>query len=115
MRDLPAVGRLRGCAGVDRDVGVSKMDEQRIGPVYKVPVTLHGQLYLAPVRAIGLLGDYWAIGYITPTGRHKKLTCKGNENVCKSEAEAVERLNRIAEQRGWEKWPEEWPLKCILM
>ena len=82
-------------------------------PVYEVRVTIKGQPFYAPVKAIRLLGDSWAVGYITPTGRHKKLNVKGNEVVCKSEAEAVERLKRIAKERGWQKWHEAMPQECI--
>ena len=73
------------------------------GPVYRVPVTYRGARYLAHVQALPLLGDNWAVGYVTSTGRHHKLTVKGNEQPLHSEAECIERLERLAAARGWER------------
>ena len=81
-------------------------------PVYKVRVTLKGEPWFAPVKAISLLGDYWAVGYVTPTGRHRKLKIKGNALACTSEADAIVRLTKIAQDRGWEPWPENREEKC---
>lgn len=75
-----------------------------ISPVYEVLVTYRGTRYYAPVKAIQLLGDNWAIGYITPTGSRRKLTVKGNEHTLDNEAACIDRLNQIAAHRGWRKW-----------
>ena len=72
-------------------------------PVYRVQVTHHGQPFMADVQAMKLLGENWAIGYITPTGRHKKLTVKGNEHTLKSEEACITRLKQLAAYRGWRK------------
>ena len=85
------------------------------GPVYEVRVTLKGRPALVPMQVLKLLGENWAPGYIMPSGHHKKYNCKGNEYPAHTEAEAVERLNRIAKERGWRRWPEGKALNCIYL
>lgn len=72
-------------------------------PVYEVTVTHKGAPFVAHVQALEMLGNKWAVGYVTPTGRHKKLTIKGNEHVLDNEAACIDRLNQIAHFRGWKK------------
>lgn len=74
-------------------------------PAYRVQVTYRGAPIVAKVTAMPLLGhDKWAIGYVTPTGRHRKLNVKGNEHVADTEAACIDRLRQIAAYRGWKEW-----------
>lgn len=69
-------------------------------PVYEVRVTHKGRPYYARVQALEMLRG-WAIGYVTPTGSHKKLTVKGNEHITETEQQCIDRLRQIAAYRGW--------------
>lgn len=73
------------------------------GPTYLVPVFWRGQRIIARVQALKMLGEKWAVGYVTPTGRHRKLTIKGNERVLDTEAACIDRLRQIAAFRGWKE------------
>ncbi|MBQ8089767.1 MAG: hypothetical protein IJ822_04370 [Pyramidobacter sp.] len=84
-------------------------------PVYEVQVTLKGRPALAPMTVIRLLGTNWAPGYIMPSGHHKKYNCKGNEYPAHTKQDAFDRLERLAAARGWKKWPEGRPQKCIFL
>ena len=82
-------------------------------PVYAVHLVYRGAPIVAPVRAIQLLGNNWAVGYITPTGRRKKLAVKGNEHTLDNEAACIDRLRQIAAFRKWTPWPKDREEKCF--
>lgn len=82
-------------------------------PVYEVQTRYNGKSYVVPVKAIPCASHYWMIGYVSPTGRPKMLKVRSGEHIYKSEPEAVERLKRIAKERGWQKWHEAMPQECI--
>lgn len=84
------------------------------GPVYAVRVAWHGQLYVAPVKALHMIGGCWAVGYVAPNGRRKKLTCRGNNSVLPSEEACIDRLRQLAAFRSWKDWPQGREEKCYL-
>ena len=85
------------------------------GPVYEVRVTLKERPALVPMTVVKLLGENWAVGYVMPSGHHKKYNCKGNEYPVHTEAEAIERLERIAKERRWRRWWARRELNCIYL
>lgn len=79
--------------------------------VYTVRVLLKGKRTYVPMQALEVLGGLWTIGYVTPSGSHKKY--KASENYTDKEQNKAEcRLNEMAAARGWAKWPEDLPKAC---
>ena len=84
-------------------------------PVYEVKVTLKGRPALVPMTVVKLLGENWAVGYVMPSGHHKHYNCRGNEDTYFLKEQAVDRLEKLAAVKGWQKWPEDRPTECIYL
>jgi len=85
------------------------------GPVYEVRVTLKGRPALVPMTVVKLLGENWAVGYVMPSGHHKKYNCKGNDWPAHTERDALEQLEEIAVLRGWNLWPVGRKRECVFL
>ena len=83
-------------------------------PVYEAKVTLHGVPSLVPMTVIWSddYGGTWVVGYVMPSGHRKRYNVKDNY-MHKTEAEAVAKLETIAQTRKWRPWPADRPVECI--
>lgn len=82
------------------------------GKVYAVRVTCRGKEMIVPMQAIELLGDLWSVGYVMPSGHHKKYN--GFGVIAHRAKEDAERdLTALAQLRGWTPWPTKTPQGCI--
>ena len=91
-------------------------------PVYAVRVTLKGRPALVPMKALALRPTgsgssvmVWGVGYVMPSGHHKHYNCRGNEDTYFLKEQAVDRLEKLATVKGWQKWPEDRPTECIYL
>lgn len=95
-------------------VEMDKVNENRSAPVYEVKVTMHGRPTLAPMTVVWS-DDWskgWVVGYVMPSGHHKRYALSGN--FPKKDIETViELLEDLAAKRKWQLWPEDRPIECI--
>lgn len=81
------------------------------GPVYAVRVTLKGRSAIVPVRTLEGLGGAWLVGYVTPTGSHRKYNI-GGCTACPNKSTAENALLEASRVRKWLEWPVSVPQKC---
>lgn len=81
------------------------------GKVYAVRVTLKGRSAIVPVRTLEGLGGAWLVGYVTPTGSHRKYNIGGGTAYSNKSA-AENALLEASMKRGWLEWPVSVSEKC---
>lgn len=89
--------------------------------VYAAKVTLKGRPALVPMTVVDLGPSgsgsslhVFSVGYVMPSGHHKRYNVPGNDRWY-TQMQAAQTLEKLARERGWERWPSDKPLECIYL